>query len=144
MSRVNLDVSERLDITCRKGDTFSLTLTLKDSSGTGLTLVTDNYQFLMQVRSQSARRTPATVARRSSSDDSLVIGSKELGTTADVNFDFNNIDDSGNVTVFVSATDMRKVPSGKYVYDFQYVQAETQKTVLNGSFTVNEDISKSL
>ena len=48
-NRVNLDVSERLDITCRKGDTFSLTVTLKDSSGTALPLVTDNYSFLMQV-----------------------------------------------------------------------------------------------
>jgi hypothetical protein len=32
-SKVNLDISERLDITCRRGDTFELTLTLKDSTG---------------------------------------------------------------------------------------------------------------
>ena len=32
-NKVNLDVSEVLDITCRQGDTFELTLTLKDSSG---------------------------------------------------------------------------------------------------------------
>ena len=31
--KVNLDVSERLDIICRQGDTFSITLTLKDSAG---------------------------------------------------------------------------------------------------------------
>ena len=48
-SKVNLDVSEKLDITCRQGDSFSLTLTLKDSSGTAHTLSTDNYSFLMQV-----------------------------------------------------------------------------------------------
>ena len=30
---VNLDVSEVLDITCRQGDTFELTVTLKDSAG---------------------------------------------------------------------------------------------------------------
>ena len=39
-SKVNLDISERLDITCRRGDTFSLTLTLKDSSGTAKTAST--------------------------------------------------------------------------------------------------------
>ena len=48
--KVNLDVSERLDITCRRGDSFSITLTLKDSSGTALPLATDNYSFVMQVR----------------------------------------------------------------------------------------------
>ena len=47
-NKVNLDVSEKLDITCRRGDTFSLTVTLKDSSGTALTLSTSEYKFLMQ------------------------------------------------------------------------------------------------
>ena len=41
-SKVNLDVSEKLDITCKKGDTFNLGLLLKDSSGTALTLSTSN------------------------------------------------------------------------------------------------------
>ena len=31
---VNLDVSEKLKITTRRGDNFSLTLTLKDNTGT--------------------------------------------------------------------------------------------------------------
>lgn len=144
MSRVNLDVSERLDITCRRGDTFSLTLTLKDSSGTGLDLLTDKYRFLMQVRNSSTRRTPSTVSRGRSSETGLLIGSKEFGSKADVNFEFNNIDDNGNVTVFVSAADMRKIPAGRYIYDFQYVLDDTEKTVLEGSFTVNSDISKAL
>ena len=48
-NKVNLDTSEQLDITCRQGDTFSLTLTLKDSSGNPLPLSTDNYEFVMQV-----------------------------------------------------------------------------------------------
>lgn len=48
-NKVNLDVSEVLDITCRQGDTFELTLTLKDSSGSGLNLSTDKYSFVMQV-----------------------------------------------------------------------------------------------
>ena len=165
MSKVNLDTTEKLDITCRQGDTFELTLTLKDSAGTGLTLVTDDYKFLMQVKDQATvsarrRRSIATYSggggeadsddavitdgRTSSSTYDCIIGSSELGTKGPVNFTFNDVDDSGNVTVFLSARDMRSVPPGRYVYDFQYVTGTTEKTVLEGRFTVNGDISKSL
>ena len=48
-SSVNLDTSDVLNITCRKGDTFSITITLKNSAGTLLTLLTSEYTFLMQV-----------------------------------------------------------------------------------------------
>lgn len=153
MSKVNLDVTEKLDITCRQGDTFELTLTLKDSAGTGLTLVTDDYKFLMQVRTASdGRRSRLRVPVPGGGDEEsdldltggIVIGSNELGVKGPVNFSFNDVDDSGNVTVFVSARDMRSVPPGRYKYDFQYVTGTTEKTVLEGRFTVNSDISKSL
>ena len=49
-NKVNLDVSEKLDITCRRGDTFSITLTLKDSNGTAIELDTLGYKFLMDVK----------------------------------------------------------------------------------------------
>ena len=140
MAKVNLDIADRLDITCRQGDTFELTLTLKDSDGTGLPLSTDHYSFLMQVRASS------TVSRIPESSDGssegIVIGSVELGRKGPVNFTFNNIDDNGNVTLFLSAADMAKVPSGRYKYDFQYKVNDTQKTVLEGSFKINADISK--
>ncbi len=54
-SSVNLDVAERLDITCRRGDTFSLTLTLNDSSGNAITLATSGYEFLMDVKTVRQR-----------------------------------------------------------------------------------------
>lgn len=158
MAKVDLDTAERLDITCRKGDTFSLTLTLKDSSGTALPLATDKYKFLMQVRKPSTSRgrgitVPARIpvdtsnqiaAVTSSDTGDIEIGSVELGRKGGVNFSFNDIDDSGNVTVFLSADDMKKVSSGRYVYDLQYVVGDTHKTVLEGRFRINEDVSKSL
>ena len=55
-SSVNLDTSDVLNITCRKGDTFSITLTLKNSAGTALTLSTSGYVFLMQVKSTEVTR----------------------------------------------------------------------------------------
>lgn len=147
MSKVNLDTTEKLDITCRQGDTFQLTLTLKDSSGTGLALVTDDYKFLMQVRGgadteRTALRVPSQLDE--STDSNIVIGSSELGAKGAVNFSFNDVDNSGNVTVFVSARDMRSVPPGRYKYDLQYVTGTTEKTILEGRFTVNGDVSKSL
>ena len=136
-NKVNLDVSEKLDITCRRGDTFSLTVTLKDSSGTALTLSTSEYKFLMQVHASGRRATTP------------VIGSTNLGVKVSNVFEEFTIDDSGNVTITATAATMRKVKAGRYVYDLQYVLptssgVDTHTTVLRGNFIVNDDISKSL
>ena len=48
VSSVTLDVAKRLDITCRKGDTFSLVINVTDSAGTAVNLST--YYFKMQVK----------------------------------------------------------------------------------------------
>lgn len=142
-SKVNLDVSEQLDITCRKGDTFDLTLTLKDSSGTGLTLTTSKYQFVMQVWpvSQSRGSKPVII--------SLERGLKDLKDKGDIPyFEPFTTDDSGNVTIKATAANMQKVPAGRYVYDLQYILpnassgVETHTTILRGAFIVNDDVSK--
>ena len=133
--KVNLDVSEKLDITCRRGDTFSLTLTLKDSSGVAKTLSTSNFSFLMQVwNNRSASNSP-------------VIGSPNLGVQVDNLFEPFVVDDNGNLTITATATTMRGVPAGRYVYDLQEIvpsstAADTHTTILRGTFTVNEDIAK--
>jgi len=134
-SKVNLDVSEKLDITCRKGDTFSLKLLLKDSTGTALTLSTSNYEFLMQVRAR----------QRSSRERKLVVGSTNRGRAAEdgVNFTFTK-DDSGNLTITASDSIMRKVTPGRYVYDLQQILDGVTTTILKGNFTVNDDISEAL
>ena len=67
--KVNLDVSEKVDITCRRGDTFSLSLTFTDSDGSPLLLLTDGYSFLMQVRKRS----------RNNGSDGLVLGTLNIG-----------------------------------------------------------------
>jgi len=38
MAKINFDTAKRLDITCRRGDSFELELTLKDSSGIPINL----------------------------------------------------------------------------------------------------------
>tara|TARA_R110000744_G_scaffold34931_1_gene81147 strand:- start:45 stop:524 length:480 start_codon:yes stop_codon:yes gene_type:complete len=154
-SSVNLDTSDILNITCKKGDTFSITLTLKDSSGTALTLSTSNYEFLMQVKSQSVTRSRSG----KKSESSLILGTasaakKNQGRVKDqsnvsgeLSFEAPTVDNSGNVTIEASAETMSKVPSGTYSYDLQYILPsssglDTHKTVLKGTFIVNPDVTE--
>ena len=135
-SKLNLDVSEKLDITCKKGDTFNLGLLLKDSAGTALTLSTSNYEFLMQVR---GRRSGAKRSRP------LILGTASKGKSAVTNDGANNftvtIDDSGNATFSASDTIMARIAPGRYVYDIQQIVDNVSTTILEGRFIVNNDIS---
>ena len=158
-SSVNLDTSDVLNITCRKGDTFSITITLKDSAGTLLTLSTSEYTFLMQVKSKSVTKrgrlstsslilgTPNAAAKNqvrvNTKTETLSTPAVSTGNT----FETPTLDDVGNVTIEASAETMSKVPSGSYSYDLQYILPsstglDTHRTVLRGKFTVNPDITE--
>ena len=143
-SKINLDITDKLDITCRQGDTFELTLTLKDSSGVGLPLLTNDYSFLMQVRGSSQSASNLRIPSPQPGSEGLIIGSAELGAKSKYNFTFKDVDNSGNVTVFLSASDMRGVPNGRFKYDFQYKVGDTHRTLLEGTFKVNSDVSKAI
>lgn len=158
-SSVNLDTSDVLNITCRKGDTFSITITLKNSAGTLLTLLTSEYTFLMQVKSKSINK------RGRVSTSSLILGTPNAAANDQIRvksktkpisipivstgktFETPTLDDVGNVTIEASAETMSQVPSGSYSYDLQYILPsstglDTHKTVLRGKFTVNPDITE--
>jgi hypothetical protein len=153
-NKVNLDVSERLDIICRQGDSFDLTLTLKDSSGTALTLATDDYSFVFLVIRASSHYpfdwgdivgfTNATYPF----DWGDVVGpAQPSGKKADSSgipiFAFTT-DDSGNVTVTMAASETRKMEAGRHHWDFQQIQPTASgvsiyTTLLTGSFIVNSE-----
>lgn len=145
MAAVDLDQSSRLDITCRRGDTFNMSLTLKDSEGDPLTLATDNYLFTMQVKGR----------KDSSGNRELIIGTQASqnlgGTDTTANFTFTK-NDQGEVVIKVPASEMRQLTPGSYTYDFQYVGPNTltngvnnedgeHVTVLFGAFIINGDIA---
>ncbi|MEK9698329.1 MAG: hypothetical protein VW270_21345 [Candidatus Poseidoniales archaeon] len=138
-TKANLDVAERLDITCRKGDTFELSLNFKDSDGNNIALLTDEYDFFMQVRSpkKTANTKGALVAGTLSKGDQA----KGADNSSNVGFNFEDVDDSGNVTVRASADTMANFVAGRYTYDLQYTVNNKTTTVLKGSFTVNDDIT---
>jgi len=150
--KINLDISERLNITCRRGDTFNMVVTLKDSTGTGLEIVQGQYTFVMQVRDAAdsdgvTGMILSTLEGRPSGAGGGTIGSMKSDGTEGGTY---NVDDSGNVTIYIADTTMKAVAAGRYVYDLQYVipdsanggADDTHTTILRGSFVVNEDVTE--
>lgn len=135
-SNVNLDVSEILNITAKRGDTFSLTVTLKDSAGTALPLSSSNYEFFFIVKQ------PTTL--RGTSTPLTVLATPNV-TGAQNTFEDTVVDDSGNATFTASSQIMGKIASGAYNYEIQYrlpstTGVDTYKTVLKGAFNLNTNI----
>ena len=120
MAAINLDTAARLDITCRKGDTFSLELDFEQAVPTKV--------WTMHVRETDT----------SEGEDNLII--------LEDNITFAVSDNSSGVTnalltVTISDNVMAEVQSGTYVYDLQNVISSETKTYLFGLFKVNEDIT---
>ena len=81
----------------------------------------------------------------STSEKSIIIGSPGVGRVSDTGLSFTfTTDDTGNVTITASAESMRSVPAGSYVYDLQQIVGGVHTTIIDGSFVVNEDVSKSI
>lgn len=121
MASINLDISQRLDITCRKNDTFSLDLDIKNSSGSAIDLT--SYTFTMQVKDST------------SVGASVIIASSNVSFTADA---------LGNLNVKITGANMN-VAAGDYVYDIQATSGsggtELIRTWIYGFFKVNQDIT---
>ena len=147
MARVNLDISKSLDITCRRGDSFSLTLTLKDSSGNAINLHGGNEAtFYMLV----TKANPAVVALATDGLEESADRLAEISVSITDASDTTSSDATGIVKFEASAADMKAVDSGRYKYDIQYVDtnaannvdsANKATTILTGSFVINSDAS---
>jgi hypothetical protein len=120
MSKLNLDLSQRLDITCRKGDTFKMQLLVKDSNNVPVNVSGSIYSYKLEVRETDTSPTPIIPAS---------------------GFIFNG-DASGNLTIEASATTMN-VDSGLYVYDLQttIIASGFVQTWFYGLFNIHEDVS---
>ena len=129
MASVNLDTASRLNITCRRGDTFSLEVDFGEAvNTTGWTLkVKDRQQVLSDQRS-AAKKEVSTI---SVDDGDITIGEGTATGTAIAN---------SKATVAIPAETMESVISGTYSYDFQNALNGVVKTYLFGSFKVNSDV----
>lgn len=125
-TNINLDTSQRVDITCRKGDTFSLRLTVTDSDGAA------NFEaehvFLMEVRD-------------SDTGDLITNGSANFAITEEA--DATDVTNK-YVDLTLDAATMKTMPSGLYVYDVeQKTDDDTPvvSTLIYGTLKINEDIA---
>tara|TARA_R100001509_G_scaffold158611_2_gene124007 strand:- start:1872 stop:2318 length:447 start_codon:yes stop_codon:yes gene_type:complete len=144
MSSVNLDVAQKLDITCRKGDTFRLLLTFKDSTGTVINVgdldsSTPQYSFSFEVRDfatddgDNARLSTNSNARRERVSNVTIQNVESDGS-------------DGKIRIVIEAEEMAKIESGVYVYDLQANtvvggSVTNVQTWVRGSFIVNEDVT---
>ena len=124
MPTVNLDTASRLDIICRKGDTFRLVLDF------GQNMESPAEDWKMQVAS-SDTASAATLTLEGATN--FTIEANDDGVA------------NAKVTITASSTAMAAVPSGLYVYDIQTDDNDGAggevKTHVYGTFKVNEDIT---
>lgn len=147
-SRISLDTADKLDIICKRGDTFMLQLRMKDSNGVPIQLATLGYTFLMQVRNPNdiiATDDSGTSAKARvilSTPDAKEVVSRDGQTETNLSFDNITVDDNGNVTIIANNNVMKQINPGRYVYDIQSVSSGVYKTIVKGSFSVNDDITQ--
>ena len=128
-NKLNLDQSQRVDIVCRKNDTFALKLHISDENGTAVDL-SSGWSFNMDVRTADT-------------DDSNPIMSTGNSGAGQITVNIAG-GSSGEVLFTCQAEDM-DVAAGLYVYDIQQVDTSSDpdivETVLYGTFQINEDVT---
>ena len=117
-TKINLDNSTRVDITCRRGDTFTLEFTFSDDAGAAIDLT--SYTWKMDVKETDT-----------SSGDIIADNSFTYSGTA-----------LGVLTITATAAVMAAVEGGLYVYDLQSNSSGSVKTWVYGLFKINEDVSE--
>lgn len=117
MAVLNLDIAQRLDIICRKGDTFEFSFDIGDQA------LAQIGTWVMQVRPSEDNDTGDPVLQTESSVTGSVITMSVHATTGTYN--------------------MTNIDAGLYVYDVELYNSDdnSRKTYLYGTFKVNDDIT---
>jgi hypothetical protein len=138
MSQVlNLDKSQRVDIVCKRGDTFKMSLQVQDDEG-GITDLT-GYDFAMEVRYADTDDGESQQPSSGPQDDGYVFNSNDINGEITVDLEDGA---NGNVSFTIANTDMKTIDSGLYVYDIQMTNTDNiVETILYGVFKVNEDVT---
>lgn len=113
---VNLDNAQRVDIICRKGDTFSIEIDFYDANNQPIDLT--GYTWKMEVSESDTSPTP-------------ILDSTDFSYTGN---------SSGKLFVTATASTMLTIDGGLYIYGLQSNNVGNVKTWLYGLFTVNEDV----
>lgn len=147
-SSVNLDISQQLDITCRRGDTFVLKLSFTNDQGGPFPVDSPHptlgsvptYGFSMDVRESDTD--DGAQALLSTDSNSIA-----AGLTRPITISYVAPVESGVIQLKVDADVMSQIPGGSYVYDLQANTLDGDgnitkiETWVFGAFTVNEDVT---
>jgi len=142
MATVNLDTAARLDIICRRGDSFSLEVEFDQS------LADENPDG-----SPSGHDDVWTMNVKTAVDGTLVAGGS--GFTVAPKSQDANLDDSKKLNITSTSSNMSLMPAGLYVYDIQQSTGPASgatnpgsgevipgvTTYLFGTFEVREDVT---
>lgn len=145
MATANLDISEKLDIVVKRGDSMDITLKLTEENGSPTDV--SAYTWSMSVkdkRVESGRTvgvsTPvvyeSTILTTINTDDVL-----EAGVGGAILATVGTGDNTNEVTFSASANVMTSIVPGTYVYDIQFANGAEVKTILEGLFIVNPDVA---
>ena len=141
-TQINLDTSQRVDITCRKGDTFSLRLTLTDNSTPPVASFKVADVFKMEVRDSDIGDADSNIIENATNVDFAI---SKVADADDVT--------AGFIELTLSASTMETMPSGLYVYDIeqkvmkddqvppQNLTDPTVVTLIYGTIKINEDVT---
>jgi len=129
MASVNLDTASRLNITCRRGDTFTLEVDFGEAvNTTGWTFRVKDRQQVMSDKRARSKKDDAAISLE---DGDITIGEGSATGTAIAN---------SKATVTIAAEIMAEIIAGTYSYDFQNSLNGVVKTYIFGSFKVNSDV----
>ena len=109
------------DITCDQGATFSRVITWKNSNGTPIDLT--NYTARMQVR---ANYPSSTVILNLTTENAGIALGGVLGT----------------ITLAATATATAAITADQYVYDLELITGSNVTRVVEGTFTVNPEVTR--
>tara|TARA_R110001592_G_scaffold186030_1_gene430268 strand:- start:113 stop:502 length:390 start_codon:yes stop_codon:yes gene_type:complete len=129
MASVNLDTASRLNITCRRGDTFTLEVDFGEAvNTTGWTLRVKDRQQVMADKVLAEKTDVSTLIIE---DGDITIGEGTSTGTAIAN---------SKATVVIPAETMNGIIAGTYSYDFQNSLSGVVQTFRFGTFKVNSDV----
>ena len=131
MATANLDIAEKLDIICKRGDSFNMTITMTDSAGEPINLT--DYTFSMEVKSKRVSNGRASGTTLPVVYEETILANSDITNSVTV--------ESGQVTFTVGASTMKTIDPGVYVYDIQYDNTTEVRTILEGLFKINPDVS---
>ncbi len=124
MAKLSTDISQKIDIECRKSDSLYLVATLETGSyGSG------NYFNL------SSYNNVALIVKNSNGNSVLELY-KSAGTDSGVKY-YEKISTTtiGNITINATSTAMT-IPEGSYTYTCKISNSITQHTVMHGKFKI--------